>query len=806
MVDDRSELEKVFPATDAAVIRPGYPRVPAYPDPADYGYGYGYGDEPEGFHLRDLWRVVRKRLWLIITIAIIVTSIVTVDAYRTKSTYQASAIIELGKENTTMVKSGDVIIETDDDMYYPLLSIKTKMLRLTSEPLLEDVIVNLKLDENPKFLDVGQKKSFWEAIAAMRDRFKSQTEEPAAAAAAALAAPAPSVKSAGPRSPEESERLSPYVGVLTGNLQVDPIKDTRAIRLTFTHTDPQIAAAVTNGIAGHFIERNFQTKTEKFTTASEWLDRTTRELKAKVQQAEQELATYSRDHNIFSTEGKETLTTDKLSRLHDQATRAETERILKQSVYEEVRQGRVSQLPAAFADQKLNALQVKLEELQATGARLDLKYGPDNPQVVDTRQQIQTVREQIEATRRSLEDRLRSEYELASRDEASLKTALAVAKQEAVRQNQDAIQYNILRQEVDTAKSLYTDFLHKTSQARAEVAQQHNNLHLIQPAKVPRGPIGPGRFRVILFGFLISMAGGVGLAFFLEYLDSTIKTVEDVGRFIRLPALGVIPAISTRNQRQLSSKKRHAGLPLNDREGDAPALIMDKLAVLDNRSTAAEAYRVLRTSMLLSAAGSPPRTILITSGQPGEGKTTTVVNTAVSLAQLGASVLIIDCDLRKPATHKMFGVENSTGLSTYLSRDVALGELIHPLQIPNLSLLPCGAIPPNPAELLASEKMKVMLASLGEQYDHILIDSPPLLSVTDPVILSRLVDGVILVVHGGKSTRAVARRARHELQTVGAKIFGVVLNNLDLRGNGYGYEYYQYYSMSEQRDADAPGF
>ncbi|HKY03663.1 MAG TPA: polysaccharide biosynthesis tyrosine autokinase [Blastocatellia bacterium] len=802
MADDRSELERVFPASDPVVIRPGYPRVPAYPEPVDYGYGYGA--EQEGFHLRDLWRVVRKRLWLIITIAIIITSIVTIDAYRTKSTYQASAIIELGKENTTMVKSGDVIIETDDDMYYPLLSIKTKMLRLTSEPLLEDVIVNLKLDENPKFLDVGQKKSFWEAVASIRDRFKSQADEAASEAATVVAVASP--KGPAERSPEESERLSPYVGVLAGNLQVEPIKDTRAIRLTFTHTDPQIAAAVTNGIADHFIERNFQTKTEKFTSASEWLDRTTREMKAKVQQAEQELATYSRDHNIFSTEGKETLTTDKMSRLHDQATRAETERILKQSIYEEVRQGRVSQLPAAFADQKLNALQAKLEELVAAEARLDLKYGPDNPQLVDTRRQIQTAREQIEATRRALEDRLRSEFELASRDEISLKTALAQAKQEAVRQNQDAIQYNILKQEVDTAKSLYTDFLHKMSQARAEVAQQHNNLHMIQPAKVPRGPIGPGRFRIILFGFLVSLAGGVGLAFFLEYLDSTIKTVEDVGRFIRLPALGVIPAISTRGPRQVSPKKRHAELVQGEREDDAPALVTDKLAVLDNRSTAAEAYRVLRTSMLLSAAGSPPRTILITSGQPGEGKTTTVVNTAVSLAQLGASVLIIDCDLRKPAAHKTFGVENSTGLSTYLSRDVELNELIHRLQIPNLSLLPCGAIPPNPAELLASEKMKNMLAALREQYDHILIDSPPLLSVTDPVILSTLVDGVMLVVHGGKSTRAVARRARQELQTVGAKIFGVVLNNLDLRGNGYGYEYYQYYSVPEQRDADAPGF
>src|SRR5262245_43334024 len=506
-----------------------------------------------------------------------------------------------------------------------------------------------------------------------------------------------------PRSKEESEGLAPYVGMLAGGLVAEQVKDTRTLKVTYTHTDPAITAAVANGIAQDFIDKTFENKTEKFTSASKWLDTTTRELQAKVERAEQELADYSKQHNIFTTEGKETLTTDKMARLHDQATRAETERILKQSVYDEVRAGRVSQLPAAFADPKIATLTAKLEELESTAEKLDLKYGPDYPQVKEIKLKINNTKAQIDSSRKALEDKLKGEYELAVRDERALKTALASAKGDAVQQNQDAIQYNILKQEVDTAKSLYTDFLQKTSQAKVEVAQQHNNLKLIQSARVPTSPVGPPRFRMFMIGLFLGVVGGLGLAYFLEYVDNTIKTVEDVGRYVRLPALGVIPAMAGSVSGRLKKVQAEKRLTSGNgalAEGDSPYR-SERLAIADNRSSAAEAYRVVRTSMLLSSAGSPPKTVLVTSGQPGEGKTTTVVNTAVSLAQLGASVLIIDCDLRKPATHKVFGIELTKGLSTYLSRDIEVDDLIQKLQIPNLSLLPCGPIPPNPAELIS---------------------------------------------------------------------------------------------------------
>jgi capsular exopolysaccharide synthesis family protein len=704
---------------------------------------------------------------------LIVTSVVTIETFRMKSIYQASATIEVGKETRTL-RAGELVIQTDDsdDLYYVRLGMKTKIRMLMSRPVLEEVAVRLKLDQNPNFMDVIERRSMWEAIKAIANGSSSRSTP--------IAASDSGTPPTGELPQEESARLAPCVSVLASNLSAEPIEDTRMLSISFRHTDPALAAAVVNTVAKVFIQRNFENKTEQFAQTSEWLEARTRELKANVEKAEQELANYTRDHNIFSLEGKETLTTEKLSRLHDQVTRAEIERKLKESLYEEVRLGRAPRLPEAFSDPRIVALQTKLGELETQAAQLDVKYGPDNPNLKQVKNQIAVIKDQIAESYKTLEEKLRADYERAVRDERSLRAAFERAKAEAVKQNQAAIQYSILKQQVETAKSLYQDFLQKTNQARIQVAEQHNNLRLIESAHVPTSPIGPDRTRTIMIGLMVSLVLGVGLCLFLEYLDNTIKTIEDVNRYAQLPALGVIPSISSRKRRSLQAAQPD------------PA---KAIATLNSRSSVAEAYRVLRTSVLLSTAGGPPKIILITSSQPGEGKTTTAINTAISLAQLGASVLIIDADMRKPSAHKTFDVEHKVGLSSYLSGQAELDGLIRALPISNLWLLPCGPVPPNPAELISSQKMRQLLEQLAERYDHILIDSPPLMNVTDPVILSTMVDGVILVVHGGKSTREVLRRARQELEAVGAKIFGVVLNNIDLRREGYDeYYYYRYYS------------
>ena len=794
MPDEKSELEQIphqtidIAARETSGIRPHYPN--------SYGYGYGTGGDDQKIHLRELWRTVRKRKWLIATIAVIITTLVTIDMYRTKDTFQASTLIEIGKDMTTLGRPGSIYGDDYDPFY--MVNIKTKMLMVKSHSLLEAVVTEKHLDQNPKFLRSGGKKSLWQAVMAIASKVgikdKARTDEPIAEAEIA-----PTISTGLEAAEEEKKRIESCVGMLEVNVAVEPVKETRALRISFTHTDPKIAAEVTNAVAGTFLDRNFENKTEKFRGAARWLDDSTRKLKSKVEEADQALKNYERDHGIFATDKDGTLTTAKLSSLHAQVLRAQTDRMLKQSLYAEVKEGRVEKLPEAYADllfktaPKVADLQKQLSELQTELAELNVKFGPENRKVMETQEKISSIKGQIAESGKSLEEKLKNEYERAVREEGMLTTALTQAKGEAIRQNQDAIQYNLLKGDVDTNKTLYQDFLNKSNQAQAQVVEQQNNLRVIEPAQVPGSPIGPRRMFTILIGLLLSTAAGVGLAFLLDYLDNTIKTVEDVSRYAQLPALSVVPAVAGSSARGLAAKRRRALGNGNSRHADSEAAY--QLATLDTHSSAAEAYRVLRTSVLLSAAGRPPKTILITSGQPGEGKTTTVVNTAISLAQMGASVLIIDCDLRRPTTHKVLGVDHAQGLSTYLSREVPLDELIQKLPIANLSLLPCGPVPPNPAELIISEKMKDMLRELAGKYDHILIDSPPLINVTDPVILSTMVDGVILVVHGGKSTRDVVRRARQELSTVGAKIFGVVLNNVDLRRDGYdNYYYYRYYS------------
>jgi len=793
MSEENHEIEKVA-IPDEISLQPTYPRAADYRAEGDYGYGYGHKEE--NVRVREVWRNVRKHKWLIITITVVITIVVAIEMYRTPSIYEASTMIEIGKEDPPPGKPGSFVFNVEDPMN---VSLKTKIQALRSPAVYQAVVLKLGLDQNPKFFSVGAKKSVWDAIKLLGQRVSGRparlddddTEEAISSAKSSL-----------PITLEDQARLEPYMDAVDGGLTVVPVMDTRDLKISFRHSDQKIAAAIANAVAEVFIKQNFEAKTQKFTTTSDWLDRSTRELKAKVQQAEQALANYTRENNIFSTEGKETLTADKLSRLHEQVMRAETDRMLKQSLYEEVKMGRVAQLPEAFADPKSSDLQKKLQELAITLSDLETKYGPENPQIVRVKQEIAVIQGQISESRSTLAERLKADYERAVRDEQSLKAALEKAKGEAVQQNQAAIQLNILKQDVDTANKLYTEFLQNTNQANLQVAEQHNNVRIISPARVPKTPISPARMRTVVIGFMLALSAGIGLAMFLEYIDNTIKTVEDVSRYVQLPALSVIPPIGLVAPRgMLSSKgaKKLKSLPASVNGNGAENANAAQLVAPDSRSSAAEAYRILRTSVLLSSAGKPPKTILVTSGQPGEGKTTTAVNTAISLSQLGASVLLIDCDMRRPSAHKILGVDNMRGLSTYLSRNMNVDGLIQKLQMPNLSFIPCGPIPPNPAELISSEKMKRLLADLAERYDHVILDSPPLMNVTDPVILSTMVDGVILVVHGGKSTRDVVRRARHDLDTVNAKVFGVVLNNVDLRREGYdNYYYYRYYSAYGQ--------
>jgi capsular exopolysaccharide synthesis family protein len=823
MIDEKTALEYRQAPIDAQLQRAGY-RRPDYVD--DYNNN---GAEEEGIQVDwTKWaRGVYRRKRLIAYVVVAGTAISLFAALRMRDAYQAYAVISVGKEDTSVLKlrEGDLVIQNDE-------SLKTKMYMLQSNPLVEEVIVNMKLDRSEDILNPGGrtlKETFSSMFDGVKNAFQGRRNmsEPAPNIPDSLSTPAAQPATESQYSPAESWRLAPFVEIFRKRLSVepatesriksyspDPTLDSRLLRIAYTHPDPALAAAICNQLAQTLISRNIENKSEKFQNASNWLERSTRDLKSRAEKAEQELANYTRAHTNIAPQGKGSLSSDRLLRLQAEVTRAETDRIVKESLYEDVREGRVEHVPTAYSDVNLAELQKKLGDLMAQAAQLDVNYGPDNPQTVEVQQQIAAIRKQMESRRKALEVKLKLDFDRAIRDERVFKQALEQAKSETAQENVDTFQYGILQQEVDTTKTLYKNFLEKSSEANFELAQQQNNLRVVEPARIPREITGPNRALWTMIGFALSLTFGVGLALLLEFFDHTIKTADDLRRRLQLPALAVIPTIGEKAAATPLGKfkdrlKLPAGVAMLKAAVNGRAAVnggatrgLEAIGAIPNSphlitigdcSPAAEAYRLLRTSIMLpeNGQGGNAKTWLVTSSQPAEGKTTTVINVAMSIAQLGRSVLIVDCDLRTPTVHEKLQIGHEPGLSTYLAGEADLEDVIRKSDLPGLSLITSGPVPPNPCDLIGSQKMKEMVETLASSYDYIMFDSPPLVNLADPLILSAIVDRVILIVNGGKSNWETVTRARQELSLVGANVVGVVLNDVAIDH----IPYYGHYSL-----------
>jgi polysaccharide biosynthesis transport protein len=821
MTDEKTVIERRQGPIDAQLQRSEWRRT-------EYMDSYCVnGAEEEGVQIDwAKWaRAIFRRKRLIVAVAAIGTALSLFAAFRTRDAYQAYAVIYAGKEDTAVIKvrEGDLVVQNDE-------SLRTKMYLIQSNPLIEEVIVNLKLDRSEDILNPGGrtlKETFGSLSEGVNKVFqgRSKMSEPAPNIPDPLSKPAGLIATDTQYSPAESWRLAPFVEIFKQNLLVEPASDARLknlplepvsemrlLKISYTHTDSALAAAICNQLAQTLINHNIENKSGKFKEASSWLDRSTRELKARAERAEQALANYTRAHTNVAPQGKGSLSSDRLLRLQAEVTRSETDRIVKESLYEDVKRGRVEHVPQVYSDVNLAELQKKLGDLMTQAAQLDVNYGPDNPQTIEVQQQINAIRKQIESHRKSLEVKLKLDFDRAVRDERAFKRTLEEAKDQTAKENVDTFQFGILQQEVDTTKALYRNFLEKSSEANFELAQQENNLRVVEPARAPRTPTSPNRPLWTMMGFALSLTVGVGIALLLEIFDHSIKTADDLSRRLQLPALAVIPTISEKTTLSLLGKfkdklKLPAGVALLKAAANGVKAVnggahggmkvigalpsRQQLITISDRSPAAEAYRMLRTSIMLSENGEglKPKTWLITSAQPSEGKTTTAINVAISIAQLGQSVLVVDCDLRTPTVHKKLHVDQEPGLSAYLSGDAELKDVIRKSDVQGLSLIPSGAVPNNPCDLISSRKMKEMVKTMAESHDYVIFDSPPLVNLADPLILSAIVDNVILIVSGKSNWEAVTH-ARQELSSVGANIFGVVLNDVAVNH----IPYYGYYS------------
>jgi capsular exopolysaccharide synthesis family protein len=786
----------------------GRPVTPQPPSTPRYSFGYDYDAEAEngsGYsRIYDYWRSARKHVWLILGIMLLMTTLAAFYMARQPDVYEATARIQVDLEVSNpalgSVKSNSFILNTpfQDPTYF-----NTQMQILSSAGLLGRVIKTLDLEHNQVFLrpQSPQNHSTWENLKGMFG-FGSHVEEqkpvPEKLPLTDSLAPPTSREDL-----EEVNRLAPYVANLQSRLSVKQIADTRLIEIRFSHGDPQVATKIINAIADAFVYSNLERKTETSDKAGDFLQKRIADLQTDIRNGEERLINYAKNHEILSLDASQNTVVDRLAGLNKQLLEAENDRKMAEAAYRASLAPGAAEAQAEQTAKQANDDQTKLTELKQKRAQLLVEYTEKYPEVKETDQQIALLEKQIKDSRTRASSivttNLETRYREALAREQALRKSFDEQRGETLTQNEAAVNYRIIQQEIETNKSLLDGLLQRAKENDVLVAGTPNNIHVIDYSPVPKGPVGPRRLQGVALAALISFVFGIGLARYLEYLDDTVHTSEDVEKLLRMPALAVIPAIGSFTRRRLLPTI--PTLQKKNGNGSHPELLVNA----DARSPLAEAYRHLRTSVLLSAAGGAPQTMLVTSSQPAEGKTTTAVNTALILAQTGADVLVVDADMRRPRIHSIFEVENTRGLSTILASKMSEAEMFNMItahEATGLYLLPAGAIPPNPAELIGSEEMRRLITALKSSFTHIVIDSPPVASFTDSVLISSLVDGVLLVVHGGRASRGIVRRSRQVLQDVGAKIFGIVLNNVNLDSSDYYYKYYyDHYYKAEGEDS-----
>src|ERR1044071_4092568 len=777
-------------------------------------HSYNYGVDPNAryeLHLIDYWRAARKRIWMVIGLVALITMLAVVYVARKPDYFEAQARVEVKQEdNSTLTGKMPYFYSANDDSVY----FNTQLQILTSQGLMRRVVRTLDLEHNPDFLKgSSQKRSTWQTILQMTGISKAQAQ------------PTPNqndqlpltTSSVAPASSQEdlveAKRLAPYVAFILSGLRVEPVKESRGyyketslIDIRYTHNDPQFASKIANGIAEIYVLSNLEKKTETNSSTGTYLQKRIAELQQQIRTDEERLVNYARNNQIISVDPNQNTVVERLVGLNRQLLEAENDRKTAEAAYNAARAPGAAEAMTDTDAKQVADLEGKLNDLNQKRAQLLIDATEEAPEVKEVDQQIAELERQLKDLRSrksaTLLTNLNTRYQQTLEREQSLRKAFEQQRAQTLSQNEAAINYRIIQQEIETNKSLLNGLLQGAKENDVVLAGKPNNISIVDYALTPDTPVGPNRTRTVIAAFFLSIGLGLGLALFFEYLDDTVHSTEEVERVLHLPALAVIPSVGSAARRRVLggiSKTTALQKHSNGNGNGNSELLMN----VDSRSPLAEAYRHLRTSVLLSTAGRAPRSLLVTSSLPGEGKTTTAVNTAVSLAQTGASVVIVDADMRRPRLQSIFEMRGQEGLSSILSSETSednMLTLVRHDEESGLNVLTSGPIPPNPAELLGSDQMRKLMKVLQANYTHVVVDSPPVSSFTDGVLISSMVDGVLLVVHGGKSSRHIVRRSKQLLNDVGAKIFGVVLNNINLQSHDY-YYYQSYYGQKHYEKA-----
>ncbi|PYT84541.1 MAG: hypothetical protein DMG40_01240 [Acidobacteria bacterium] len=717
------------------------PQSPAFPV-----LGIDVQDFESFSYLQAYWNIVNKRRWTIATVAFIATLLVAIASFKMTPIYEATARLDIEADTAQIQSFNDLYRQVPTDEAF----IGTQIQVLESDNLAQRTIEQLGLAREPGWVL---------AAGSGNDGLPAQ--------------------------PQNSE--DKLLRLFKSRLHVQRVRDSHVVNISFEGPDSSLSAKIANSLASNFIEYNFRQKYDATRQASGWMEQQLDELKAKVEKSQQALVDYERQNAIVNISDKESVVEQRLADLSRDLTNAQSDRVQKESLYELVKSNE-SQVAFVAQNDLLQRLEEKFADLKAQYVDALEQYGPKHPKVERFRSQVDEVQSLIDTERKRIVERLRNDYMAALGREKLLAAAVAKEKADVGALSQLLIQHNLLKREFDSNQQLYDSLLQRLKDATVSAGLRATNIHVVDPARPPRVPVRPQKLLNIAIGLVVGLILGVTLAFVKEALDTSIKSIEEAERVVNAPALAVVPLEREIPHRPALSRARNNG---NSKPSETA------LALLKQPSSAlAESFRTLLTSVVLSTAPRPPQALLITSATAREGKSTTALNLAIALAQRGDSTLIIDADLRRPGIAESLDLIDGEGLAGFLTGAHSIeAALIQFSPVPALRVLPAGPKPPNPAQLLSSSAMESLLKELRQRFKFLVIDSPPVLPVTDAMILSTFVDGVAFVVESGVTARGAVARARKVLENAGARILGLVFNKVDVRHNGY-YGYYGHYYYS----------
>lgn len=743
------------------------------PDDADApGYGAaGYSTTApggEGTHLLDYVRVLYRRRYVAATAFILVVVLVTVYTFTRTPIYQARVQIEIDYESPKVVPFAQVTDSqypgSDTQSYY-----QTQYKILQSRSLARRTLDAANLWKHP-VLAAAAKRGAGRSSAASSGTLPSASPSSAGRGSNPADPPNPTGASSFSLVPETPFQ-TPIIDALIDDLTVNPVRNSRLVDLMYSSTDPQFAALVANAMAKAYIDQSLEYKFLSSKEASDWLGQQLTEQRKQVEASEQALQRYREQTDSVSLEDKQNITVQKLADLNAAVTRAKTERLQKEAIYKQVTaiegdRAALDTFPAVLSNAFIQQLKGQAADLQRQRSAMAEKYGDKHPEMIRLRSQIDQTDARIQGEIAKVVQAIRSEYEAARSQENSLVAALEQQKSEAMALSRKGIDYGVLQRDANTNRQMFDSLLQRAKETGVSAELRSTNIRVVDAATIPTSPVSPKK----LLNLALAVFGGglfaLGLAFFFEYLDNRVKSPEEIKHYLGLPFLGLVPVL----------------------EGSGST--EDALLHADVPAPFAEAFRGIRTNVLFSSAEAGGRSVVVTSTGPGEGKTLVATNLAVALAQAGQRALLVDADMRKPRVHDVFHEPMMPGLSNVLVGNAKASEAVRKGPVDNLWLLLSGVTPPNPAELLASRRFKDFLATLEENFDWVIVDSPPVMAVTDASVIAHVAQGVVFVVRSEHTNKHTASTALEQLESAKAKFLGGVLNRVDVLRNPYYYSHY----------------